>query len=298
MLSSKRAEKRDGFPQETLYVLPRNHLRRVRANPALHGLTVTDAGKFPRARLHLRRRENGCDEHVFMLCVHGAGFVSVPDVEVEVHSGEAITVPAGVPHEYGSRPDNPWTIYWMHVTGDFVPVYVPRSDTARTVSVPEAKISFLVSLFENLFSVLSRGTSEPYLLTATSAAELILGTVYLDNQGQAGVIAGGGAQEIENLISFIQDHLSERITLDILKSRSHLSVSRISQLFREMTGHAPIEFIQHQRVQRACYYLDATNDSVGQIASTVGFEDQFYFSRVFRRVTGVSPREYRKRIRN
>ncbi len=151
---SRRAEKRDGFPQETLYVLPRRHLKRARANPALHGLTVTDAGKFPRARRHLRRRENGCEEH-----------------------------------------------------------------------------------------------------------------------------------------------LADPITLDVLKSRSHLSVSRISQLFRDLTGHSPIEFVQHQRVQRACYYLDATDDSVGQIADSVGFEDQFYFSRVFRKVTGVSPREYRTRLR-
>lgn len=295
---SRRAEKRDGFPQETLYVLPRQQLRRARANPALHGLTVTDAGRFPRARRHLRRRENGCDENIFILCFEGTGFVSVQDSRVELRTGDALTVPAGAPHEYGSLPDDPWTIYWMHITGDFVPVYIPREDMGRKTHVVDSRVSFVVSLFDHLFSLLSRGTSESYLLTATSTAELILGSIYLDNHEKATGPGARGAREIEGLISYIQEHLDETITLDVLKSRSHLSVSRISQLFRDLTRHAPMEFVQHQRIQRACYYLDATDDPVGQIASMVGFDDQFYFSRVFRRITGISPREYRKRLRS
>lgn len=289
-----RAEKRDGFPQETLYVVPRKFLHRARANPALHGLAVSDAGHFPKARFHLRRRERGCEEHIFMLCTGGSGFVSLPDREVSLSAGCAITVPAGVPHEYGCEPNDPWSIYWMHILGDFAPLYIPHGQTGRRIEIPERTRALILPLFERMFSLLSRGTAESYLVTASAAAELILASVYLDNRPPYSPASGAGSHEIEDLIAWIQDHLHERITLDILCQRSPLSVSRISQLFREMTGHAPIEFIQHQRVQRACYYLDATSDPVARIAEQVGFEDQFYFSRVFRKITGLSPREYRK----
>lgn len=295
MFHTGRAERRDGFPQETLYVVPRTLLHRARANPALHGLAVTDAGLFPNARFHLRRRESGCDEHIFMLCTAGSGFVYLPDRDVEVAPGCAITVPSGAPHEYGADRDDPWTIFWMHFVGDFVPVYVPHVQAGRGVEVSSERSDFAVQLFQRMFSLLSRGTAESYLITASAAAELILSSIYLDNRSIFDCTNGAGSQEVEELIAYIQDHLRERITLDDLCSRSHLSVSRISQLFREMTGHAPIDFIQHQRIQRACYYLDATTDSIGQIAEQIGFEDQFYFSRVFRKITGMPPRQYRKR---
>ncbi len=294
MFNIDRPERRDGFPQETLYVVPRKLLHRARANPALHGLTVTDAGMFPNARFHLRRRESGCDEHIFIMCTEGTGFVSLPDRDVELVPGCAVTVPSGAPHEYGADRDNPWTIYWMHVVGDFVPVYIPHLQSGRAVEVPPECDDFVILLFQRIFSLLSRGTAESYLTTASAAAELILSSIYLGNRSSSDRTHAAGSHEVEDLIAYIQDHLEERITLEHLCSRSHLSVSRISQLFREMTGHAPIEFVQHQRVQRACYYLDATTEPIGYIAEQVGFEDQFYFSRVFRKVTGMPPREYRK----
>lgn len=290
-----RREKRHGFPHEKLLVIPRGTLKELRVNPVLRALTVTDAGHFPEARRHLRKRPLGCDEHIFILCTAGSGFMRIGDRELEIGAGDAATIPSGSSHSYGASPTDPWTIYWMHVVGDFLPTYVPHTLTGRVVNVPENTVEAGVALFERILTLLSRGAAEPQLLTASSAAMLILSNVYHDVYRSLDTVGGPGAREVEDLIAYVQDHLSDQITLSKLSERTYLSVSRITQLFRDITGYAPIEFVQHQRVQRACYYLDATDEPIGRIAETLGFSDQFYFSRVFRKVTGRSPRQYRQR---
>lgn len=287
-------EKRDGFPKEILYVVPRENLHSLKVNPALSGLCVTDVGGFPRAYGHLRRREHGCGEGVFIYCTAGKGFVSLLDKRVEVNSNDCIFIAPETPHEYGADKDDPWSIYWMHVVGDFLPIYVPL--IFRNIAIPISADSreFSITLFERIFANLSRGMSSYYMITAASLASTILGEVFLDSSLSTPNRLVRGSQSIESIISYIQDNLDQPMTLAILRRQSHLSISRINQLFREMTGHAPMEFVQRQRMQRACYYLTSTTEAISYIARRVGFEDQFYFSRVFRKTIGVSPRRYRK----
>jgi AraC family transcriptional regulator of arabinose operon len=290
-----RPEKRDGFLHEKLYVVPRPLLGRLCSNPALHGLSVTDAGCFPQARYHLRQRPTGCGEHIFIYCTDGSGFILIGDHEFILQAGQAATIPGGVPHQYGASRQDPWTIYWFHVVGDFVPIYVPHALLGKPVAVSQESKADLIALFDRIFTSLSRDNTEPHMLTAGASAALILLSVYRHDRPLPEAKGGPGIREVEDLVAYIQDHLKERITLNMLCGRSYLSMSRLTQLFREVTGHAPIEFVLHQRVQRACYYLDSTPDPISRIAEHVGFDDQFYFSRVFRKIVGMSPRQYRQR---
>ncbi len=286
----------EGFPQEKIYVVPRNILKECRSSPALHALTVTDAGFFPVARSHARQRTHGCSEYILLLCTEGSGMVEIDGDKVDVLPGQAITIPANVSHLYGADLDDPWTIYWFHIIGDFVPYYIPYNYSKKIVSVAVDRLKEIQFLFERIFSSLSRGTGESYIFTASTAAGLILTLLYHDGSVGQDNSPEGGSRDVEELISFIQNHIDEHITLEILSQRSNLSISRINQLFRKITGYAPIEFVRHQRIQRACYYLDATREAIGIISEWVGFEDQFHFSKVFHKIVGKSPREYRKRI--
>jgi AraC-like DNA-binding protein len=77
-----------------------------------------------------------------------------------------------------------------------------------------------------------------------------------------------------------------------------LSVSHFSVVFRARTGYSPIEYFNHLKVQKACQYLVFTGMSVKETAFTLGIEDQYYFSRMFSRLMGISPAVYRKRNRS
>lgn len=294
--ASTKRERPHGFQGEVLYVVPRHRLAQFRANPVLGGLLVTDAGYFPAARSHRRRRLSGCGETIFLLCTEGSGNISTPERRFNLRSGEATALPAGLPHEYAADPNSPWTIYWFHVTGDFTPVYIPSALAGRPMAVSADRIDQTLPVFRQVFHHLSRGNTEHNLINASAAAAFILTQVFLDNDGEADTYHSVGHRALEDVLVYIQDHLEDPITLENLSERSRLSVSRLSQLFHQVTGYSPIQFVQHQRVQKACYYLESTNEPIGRIAELVGFEDQFYFSRLFHKITGVSPRGFRSRL--
>lgn len=79
-----------------------------------------------------------------------------------------------------------------------------------------------------------------------------------------------------------------------LASACCLSESRFTHLFREATGRSLKEFIATMRIDRAKSLLTSTDMSVREIAEMIGYDDQNYFSRIFRRAIGLSPTDYRK----
>ena len=97
-------------------------------------------------------------------------------------------------------------------------------------------------------------------------------------------------------INFMLENLGRKLKLEELASVVKLSASHYSKLFVTRTGHSPIDYFIQLKIQRACRLLDNTTWSIAEIAWEIGFEDQFYFSRQFRKVMDMSPREYRKRL--
>jgi AraC family transcriptional regulator, arabinose operon regulatory protein len=92
----------------------------------------------------------------------------------------------------------------------------------------------------------------------------------------------------------MKQHLDQMLQLDALAALANLSRSRYTVLFKEQTGFAPIDYFNRLRMHSACQLLDTTGMSVKDIATSLGYDDQLYFSRVFKLVTETSPTEYRR----
>ncbi len=83
-------------------------------------LLVTDVGYFPRASSHGLARTNGAAQHVVIICAAGRGTCTLPSGVHQVRAGQALVIPAGVPHRYEADAVDPWTIWWMHLVGQQV----------------------------------------------------------------------------------------------------------------------------------------------------------------------------------
>ena len=100
---------------------------------------------------------------------------------------------------------------------------------------------------------------------------------------------------VTSSIELMQKKTGTVLTLAELSAFVNLSVSHYSALFRAKTGYSPIEYFNHLKVQKACQYLLFSDMSVKEIAGLLGVDDPYYFSRMFSRLMGTSPRQYRKR---
>jgi transcriptional regulator GlxA family with amidase domain len=102
---------------------------------------------------------------------------------------------------------------------------------------------------------------------------------------------------VENAILFMKENIPKKITLSDIASHVGLSASHFSLVFRTKTGRSPMDYLMHLRIQRACALLDATAMRISEIAVATGYDDPFYFSRVFKNIMNSSPVKYRKELK-
>lgn len=98
---------------------------------------------------------------------------------------------------------------------------------------------------------------------------------------------------IYNTIEYMKKNLDKPLTLSKLASRQNLSKYHFSRLFHQCTGFAPIEYLINLRIEHAKALLIITDLSIKEIALRVGYPNEQYFSKLFHKKTGVSPRRWR-----
>lgn len=96
------------------------------------------------------------------------------------------------------------------------------------------------------------------------------------------------------MINYIEEHFPEGVTLKRLAEFVRMDASYVSDLFKKKTGTTLTHFIQNRRVQAAKMLLTETEKTVSEIGRMVGFENDNYFIKIFKRWCGVTPNEYRK----
>lgn len=99
--------------------------------------------------------------------------------------------------------------------------------------------------------------------------------------------------QIKPAIDFIEDNYDKQITLADVARSTHLSVSRLGHVFKEQAGVTIIDYITNVRIEMAKNLLIGTNKTCTEICFEVGYNNQSYFTRTFKELAGLSPRQFR-----
>ena len=103
-------------------------------------------------------------------------------------------------------------------------------------------------------------------------------------------------REMDRAVTYFNENYNRDINIDAYAGSRGMSVSWFIRCFRKYTGQTPMQFILSIRINNAQILLETTQYSINEIASIVGYDNQLYFSRLFRKQKGCSPSEYRKKI--
>lgn len=103
------------------------------------------------------------------------------------------------------------------------------------------------------------------------------------------------ARKIEQSIAYMRRHLNQPLQVAQLAHTVQTSPSHFFVLFKRWAGSSPIDYFIRLRMEQARQMLEVTPMSVKEIAAELGYRDPFYFSRIFKSVTGVAPSDYRQR---
>lgn len=105
----------------------------------------------------------------------------------------------------------------------------------------------------------------------------------------------GYSRLTKDIIAYIQSHLEEELSLNRLATLFHKNASVLSDVFHKDTKQTLTSFIQETRIQEAVRLFNTTDMSVSDVATAVGYQDFSYFSKIFSKIVGMSPRTYKKK---
>lgn len=289
----------NGFSGERSIVLPDMIRKTCEEDPFLQRLYITDIGYYPHAEYHYRQRPQGVEQYILIYCYKGSGWYSIRGQRYDVNEGQWFVIPKGEPHVYASNNDDPWTIYWLHFTGKDAAVYgehcfQPSNIQAGTTS----RMTDRNDLFEELFLTLSDNYSIDNLRYASSLLYTYLATFrYLKpfrkyNPQQERIDT---TDLVSMAVRYMNENIERQLTLAELSKYIGYSTSQFSLIFKTKTGHSPLNYFNMLKIQRACQLLETTDLKINQICSKVGIDDSYYFSRLFSKIVGISPRKYRNK---
>lgn len=290
----------DGFSGERSIVLPDMTRKTCEDDAFLSQLYITDIGYYPHATYHYRERPQGVAQYVLIYCATGSGWYSVLGHRYEVAENQYFIIPRCSPHVYASNNDDPWTIYWVHFTGKQAAAFGDNSYTPK--DIPPGTTSRMADrngLFEEIFLTLSDNYGLDSLRYASSLLYTFLASFrYLKsfrkyNPQQERIDT---SDIVGMAVRYMTENLEKQLTLAELAAYIGYSTSQFSLIFKSRTGHSPIDYFNMLKVQRACQLLETTNLRVNQICAKVGVSDSFYFSRLFSKVVGISPKKYRQAV--
>ena len=284
----------DSFENEKIIVVPYSIRRILAKNPVSSNLYLTHIGYYPNSIGHYRIREEGCDEYIMIYCIDGSGWIKYNGEEIILGKHSLFILPPNEPHSYGSDKNNPWNICWCHFKGGQVNMF--SSIIGNKIQMKDADNSRLedrLDMFDEVYQNLEMGFNEKNLEYATYCLMHFLASIkYLDQFRDIKRVKDNNI--VARAIRYMKNNLEEGLSLDDIASFVGYAAPRFNVEFNLKTSTTPMSYYNYLKIQRACSFLQFSDLKIKEIASRLGYYDQFHFSKAFKQQMNMSPKEYRE----
>lgn len=264
-----------------------------------HPLVVGSCGTY--RLIHQPRlptyRPRGRIDYQLLYITAGKGHFFFDNKEQIIEAGHMILYKPREMQKYVYYGADQTEVYWVHFTGSNVKNILKEYglfETGRVIQTgnsPEYH-QFFRKMIQEL--QLTRPHYEEYL-------SILLRELFLLVSRQAPV---GTAQnrilqkEMEAATQFFNEHFTENISVEDYALSRHMSICWFIRSFKRYNGVTPMQYIVNLRITNAKTLLRTTTYSVSEVAAVVGYENPLYFSRLFKKQTGLPPSEFRNTSTN
>jgi AraC-like DNA-binding protein len=283
--------KEEATEQKMLF-LPSNTKRIVSNNFLIKGLYVTALGYYPNATYHNYQSRTGDTHYTLLYCIKGSGIVEFSNKIINLTQNTFIIVPKHVAFQYYSSIQEPWSIYWIHFDGEHANHLYQRYQESNSIDLPYKEER--IELFNQIYGMIESCVNEREIeICQLKVLSYISSFIYLENFYNS----INQIDIVSKSITFMKKNLDKRFNIEEFSQQHRLSISHFSRLFRAKTGTSPNQYFNLLKVKKSCQYLCFTDRNIKEISMELGFQDPFYFSRMFKKLMGISPVNYKTQQR-
>ena len=231
------------------------------------------------------------DHYLIHYIVSGKGTFTVDHTVYELGAGDVFLAKPNQLISYSADRQDPWEYYWVGFNGASANRLVlelpfredrPTHHCKNTERVKNALLDIC----------LSRGPDPRSEALMVGHLYLFAAELMQEAMELAPRTVSSSAQHVLNAVKFIQFNYSHNIGIDDIAKAVGVSRSHLYRVFMRNMGRSPIDYLTQYRIDEACALLKNSALTIAEIAVSVGFFDQFYFSRVFKKNVGVPPSRY------
>lgn len=206
---------------------------------------------------------------------------------VNVQAGDVIILFPGVRHSYSPYRETGWHEYWVGFSGDHAMRLwrhglFSAARAVHTIGLNEE----IIADYERIVG-LCRVQTPGFQVRLGALVLQLLAHVHT-SEIEARTSRGDGAI-VEAARAVMQEYIDDGVEVETIARRAGVGYARLLEVFRQYTGLTPYQYFLQLRIRRAQELLRESDVSVKEVAARLNFENQYYFSRLFRNKTGLSP---------
>lgn len=263
--------------------------RHLMANPTLPFIFHDDIARYRQSGI-----VNWHDNTEFLHCTHGEGFVNCDSSNIRMSCGDTVVINARCLHSINS--DTSVRYHCLIVDNSF---FTDNGIEIENLTFSE-KINDKTAAEKMFHIALCMKENDKHLHIAHTRLAVLDYICYIaENYSQNGASKrqnlSKGYSAVLSSIEYINNHFSEKLSLEDISSRAGFSKYHFTRLFKENTGITVIEHINARRCDNASFLLRETEKPISEISFECGFDNPSYFAKAFYRLFDILPSEYRKK---
>lgn len=257
-------------------------------------LHLQETGTLQAKQPHTSKRTN-LNSYLFFIVEHGSGTLEYNKHQYFLHSGDCVFIDCSNSYAHCTDAQDLWKLHWVHFYGPTMPQiykkYLERSDCPY---FHPHNIDLFLNLIEELYQI---ANSDEYVkdmsiqANLASLLTLIMKESWHQEQSRR---SSPKKQTLLSIQKYLDDHYTDKIVLDELSEKFFINKFYLTRIFKEQYGTSINNYLYEKRITHAKQLLRFTDEPIEKLCATCGIDDANYFTRLFKKIEGITPGEYRK----